>query len=77
MNTVVDAQLWHRRVGYLDNRILDFMQRRDDNGITFDGTLADSDVCAVGKSQRLAQSKKKVKNADIKVPFQLVHGDLR
>ena len=51
------------------------MQRRDGNGITFDGTLADCDVCAVGKSHQLAHPKK-AENADIKVPFQLVYADL-
>ena len=51
------------------------IQRRDDNEITFDGTLADCDVCAVGKNHQLTHPQK-AKNADIKAPFQLVHGDL-
>lgn len=45
------------------------MQRRDGNGITFDGTLADCDVCAVGESHLWA-------HPDIKASFQLVYGDL-
>ena len=51
------------------------MQRRDGNRITFDGTIADCDVCAVGKSHQLAHPKK-AENADIKAPFQLVYADL-
>ena len=70
MNAVANAELWHRRLGHLNKRTLDFMQRRDGNGITFDGTLADCDVCAVGKSHQLAHPKK-AENADIKAPFQL------
>ena len=75
MNAVANAELWHRRLGHLNKRTLDFMQRRDSNGITFDGTLADCDVCAVGKSHQLAHPKK-AENADIKAPFQLVYADL-
>ena len=75
MNAVANAELWHRRLGHLNKRTLDFMQRRDGNGITFDGTLADCDVCAVGKSHQLAHPKK-AENADIKAPFQLVYADL-
>ena len=51
------------------------MQRRNNNVITFDATLADCDVGAVGKSHQLAHPKK-AKNADIKAPFQLMHGEL-
>ena len=75
MNAVANAELWHRRLGHQNKRTLDFMQRRDGNGITFDGTLADCDVCAVWKSHQLAHPKK-AENADIKAPFQLVYADL-
>ena len=36
MNTMADPQLWHRWLGHLDKRSLDFMQRRDGNGGAFD-----------------------------------------
>ena len=75
MNTVANAQLWHRRPGHFNKKSLEFMQWRDCNGITFDGILADCGVCAVVKSHQLAHLKK-VKNAYIKAPFELVHGDL-
>ena len=51
------------------------MQRRDSDDITFDGTLMDCTVCAVGKSDQLAHPES-ANNAGIKAPFQLVHGDL-
>ena len=51
------------------------MQRHDGNGITFDGTIADCDVCAVGKGQQLARSKK-AQHAGITRPFRLCYGDL-
>ena len=50
MNAVANARLWHRRLSHLNIMTPEFMQRCDDNGITFNGTLADCDVCAVGKS---------------------------
>ena len=69
INTATNAQLWHRRLGHLNKRTLKSMQRRDCNGIPFDGTASSCDVCAVGENRQLA-------HADIKVPFQLVHGNL-
>ena len=51
------------------------MQRRDSNGVAFDGSIDHCDVCAVGKSRQLAHPKK-AKYADITAPFQLVYGDL-
>ena len=46
----------------------------DNNGVSFDGTVPDCDVCALGKSHQLAHPK----TADHKVkhPFQLVFADL-
>ena len=70
MNAVSNAQLWHRRLGHLKRRSLKLMQRHDGNGITFDGTIEDCDVCAVGKRQQLAQ------HAGITRPFHLFYGDL-
>ena len=51
MNAVSNAQLWRRRLDHLNRRSLELMQRNDRNGITFDGTIADCNVCAVGKGQ--------------------------
>ena len=51
------------------------MQRRDGNGVAFDGSICHCDVCTVGKSHQLAHSNK-AKHADIAAPFQLVYGDL-
>ena len=58
MNAMSNAQLWHRWMDHLNKRSLEVMQRHDGNGITFDGTIADCDVCAVGKDQQLAHPKK-------------------
>ena len=68
MNTVTNSQLWHRRLGRLSEKTLELIQRRGCNGILFDGTVSDCDVCAVGKSLQLTHLKK-VKNADVKAPF--------
>ena len=75
MNVVSNAQLWHRWLGHLNRRSLEVMQRRGGNGITFDGTIADCDVCAVGKGQQLAHPKKS-QHADITRPLQLCYCDL-
>ena len=75
MNAVSNAQLWHRRLGHLNRRILELMKRHDGNGITFDGTIADCDVCAVENSQQLAHPKK-AQHAGITRPFQLCYGHL-
>ena len=75
MNAVSNARLWHRRLGHLNRRILELMQWHDGNGITFDGTIADCDVCAVGKGQQLAHPKKD-QHAGITRPFQPYYGDL-
>ena len=72
MNAASNDQLWHRRLGHLNRRSLKLMQRYDGNGITFDGTIADCDVCAVGKGQQLAHPKKG-QHAGI---TQLCYGDL-
>ena len=75
MNAVSNAQLWHRRLGHFNRRSLEPMQRHDGSGITFDGTIADYDVCAVRKDLQLAHPKK-AEHAGITRPFQLCYGDL-
>ena len=74
MNAMTNAQLWHRRLGHLNKRSLELIQRRDGKGVAFDGTIDHCDVCAVGKSHQLAHPKK-AKHADITAYFQLVCGD--
>ena len=51
------------------------MQRRDGNGVAFDGSIEHCDVCAVGNSHQLAHPKK-AEHAGIAAPFQLVYEDL-
>ena len=75
MNAVSNVQLWHRWLGHLNRRSLELMQRHDNNGITFDGTIVECDVCAVGKGQQLAHPKI-AQHAGITRPFQLCYGDL-
>ena len=75
MNAMTNAQLWHHRLGYLNKRSLELMQRRDGNGVAFNGSIDHCDVCAVGKSHQLAHPKK-AKHANIAAHFQLVYGHL-
>ena len=49
MNAMTNAQRWHRRLGHLNKRSLELIQRRDGNGVAFDGSINHCDVCAVGK----------------------------
>ena len=60
MQTTADATLWHRRLGHLNRKSLDILKKCDNNGVSFDGTAADCDVCAVGKSHQLAHPKKPI-----------------
>ena len=75
MNVMTNAQLWHRRLGYLNKRNLVLMQRRGGNEVAFDGSIIHCDVCAVRKSHELANPKK-AKHAEITASFQLIYGDL-
>ena len=75
MNAVSNAHLWHRRLDHLKRKSLELMQWHNGNGITFDGTIADCNVCAVGKGQQLAHPKK-AQHAGITRSFQLFYCDL-
>ena len=75
MSAMTNAQLWHRRLGHLNKRSLELMQRRDCNGIAFDGSIDHCNVCAVGNSHQLTHPTM-ANHADITAPFQLVYGDL-
>ena len=76
VNAITNAQVWHRRLGHLNKRSLELMNENNGNGVAFDGSVADCDVCAaVGKSHQLAHPKK-ANHAAVNAPFQLVYGDL-
>ena len=67
--------MWHRRLGHLNTRSLELMNRKNGIGVSFDGSIADCDVCSVGKSHQRAHLKK-AKHATFNAPFQFVYGDL-
>ena len=73
MDAVSNAQIWHRRFDHLNKRSLDLLYKG--NGINFDGTIVDCDVCAVGKCHQLVHLEK-AQYADIIRPFQLCYGNL-
>ena len=75
MTAVTIAQRRHRRLGRLNKRSLELLQRRDGDGVAFDSSIDHCDVCAVGNSHQLAPPKK-AKHADTIALFQLVYGDL-
>ena len=75
MNAVTNAQVWHRWLSHINKRSLELVNRKNGNGVAFDGSIADCDVCAVGKSHQLAHPKK-ANHAAINAPFQLGYGDL-
>ena len=75
VNALVNAQIWYRPVGHLTKRSLERMSRKKGKRVAFDGSFADCNVCAVGKSHQLANPKK-AKHATINEPFHLVYGDL-
>ena len=68
------ATLWYRWMGHLIRKSLDLLKKVNNNGVSFDRTVPDCDVCAVGKSRQRAHPK----TADQRVqhPFQLVFPDL-
>ena len=58
MTAMTNAQRWYRRLGRLNKRSLELLQRRDDNEVAFNSFLIDHcDVCAVGNSPQLAHPK--------------------
>ena len=57
MQSAANANLWHRRLGYLNRKSLSLLKNLDNNGVSFDGPVPDCDVCAVGKSHQLAHPK--------------------
>ena len=75
MNAVANAQVWHRRLGHLNKHRLGLMNRKSGNGVAFDGSIADCDVCTVEKSHQLVHPNN-ANHVAINSPFQLMYGDL-
>ena len=74
MQAAATATLWHRRMEHLNRKSLDLLKKVNNNGVSFDGTVPDCDVCAVGKSRQRAHPK--TADQHVQHPFQLVFTDL-
>ena len=74
MQAAATATLWHRRMGHLNRKSMDLLKKVNNNGVSFDGTVPDCDVCAVGKSRQRARPK--TADQHVQHPFQLVFTDL-
>ena len=74
MQAAATTTLWHRRMGHLNRKNLDLLKKVNNNGVIFDGTVPDFDVCAVGKSRQRAHPK--TADQHVQRPFQLVFTDL-
>ena len=48
VNAVTNAQMCHGRLPYFQAHSLDILPKQDGTGITFEGSVSDCDVCAVG-----------------------------
>ena len=53
---------------------MDLLKKASNNGVSFDGTVPDCDVCAVGKNRQRAHPK--TADQHVRRPFQLVFTDL-
>ena len=74
MQAAATATLWHRRMGHLNRKSLDLLKKVNNNGVSFDGTVPNCDVCAVGKSRHRAHPK--TADQHVQHPCQLVFTDL-
>ena len=74
MQAAAPATLWHRRMGHFNRKSLDLLKKVNNNGVSFDGTMPDCDVCAVGKSRQWAHPK--TADQHVQHPFQLVFIDI-
>ena len=74
MQAAATATLWHRRMGHLNRESLDLLKKVNNNGVSFDGTVPDCDVCAVGKNRQ--RSHPKTADQHVQYPFQLVFTDI-
>ena len=74
MQAAATATLWYRRMGHLNRKSLDLLKKVNNNGVSFDGTVPDCDVCAVGRSRQRAYPK--TADQHVQDPLQLVFTDL-
>ena len=74
MQAAATAILWHRRMGHLNRKSPDLLKKVNNNGVSFDGTVPDCDVCAVGKSRQRAHPN--TADQHVQHPFQLVFTDI-
>ena len=68
----VNADQWRRRMGHINARSLELLNKTDANRVSFSGGVSPCDVCAIGKS--IQQPHPKKANLGI-MPFQLVYTD--
>ena len=65
---------WHCRMGHVNTRSLELLNRTDANGVSFNGKVSRCDVCAIGKTIQQLHPKKS--NLKITMPFQQVYANL-
>ena len=68
------ADNWHRRMGHINAKRLDLLNKTDGNRMRFVGEKLDCDVCTIGKSTQRAHPKKAGLN--VSNLFGLVYTDL-
>ena len=61
-------------MGHLNRKSLDLLKKVNNNGVSFDGTMPDCDVCTVGKSRQRAHPK--TADQHVQHLFQLVFTDI-
>ena len=74
MQAAATAPLQHRWMGHLNRKDMDLPKKVNNNGVSFDGSVPDCDICAVGKSRQRAH--RKTADQHVQRPFQLVFTDL-
>ena len=74
MQAAATATLWRRRMGHLNRKSLNLLKKVNNNGVSFDGTVPDCEVCVVGKSRQRAHPK--TADQHVQKLFQLVFTDI-
>ena len=74
LHAAVNADQWHRRMGRINARSLELLNKTDADGVSFTGGVSPGDVCAIEKS--IQQPHPKKSSLGITMPFQLVYTDL-
>ena len=74
MQAAATTTLWHRPMWHLNRKSLDLLKKVNNNGVSFDGTVPDCDVCAVGKIRQRAHPK--TVDQHVQHLFQLVFTDI-